>query len=477
MSEMAIMRSSRSVSSGSVAVLGQQPGELGPPGPGPFQLAVEQRSLGVADVEALRCRDEVGPAPAQHLGRLPAGMAGQVGVPHVGVERGRPDIERLRALEPFPDPALQGVAATVGGVLAGARPAHPQGVRRAADDEEVDRELVRCGSVLDVEELDAHPAAHPGGHGLGHGPGVAPGRLVHHCCVHRGPPPREPSTRSGVRVRSSRYHGRAHAARTEGPKVRRAGSPPAHHSRDNGAVKLYRDEAVVLRTHKLGEADRLITLLTRRHGRVRAVAKGVRRTGSRFGARLEPFTLVDVQLYAGRSLHTVTQVVTIETFAQAISADYGRFTAASAMLETTDRLTDEVVDPNQRGFLMLVGALRAMAEGHLPAPLVLDSFLLRTLAISGWAPELQVCAGCGAPGPHHALDVRAGGLVCTSCRRPGAVAVRQAAVEHMIFLLAGDWENVVPAEATIADEAGRLITDTVTWHLERSVRSLSYVER
>lgn len=241
--------------------------------------------------------------------------------------------------------------------------------------------------------------------------------------------------------------------------------------------KLYRDDAIVLRTHPLGEADRIITLLTRRHGKVRAVAKGVRRTGSRFGARLEPFTLIDVQLHAGRNLHTVTQVVTIETFAASISADYSRFTAASAMLETTDRLTDEMVDPSQRGFLMLVGALRSMAAGAIAPPLVLDSFLIRNLALSGWAPELRVCASCGAPGPHHAIDIRAGGLVCTSCRRPGAIAARQSAIEHMIFLLAGDWENVQAADETVAMEAGRIIADTMTWHLERSVRSMSYVER
>lgn len=241
--------------------------------------------------------------------------------------------------------------------------------------------------------------------------------------------------------------------------------------------KLYRDDAIVLRTHPLGEADRIITLLTRRHGKVRAVAKGVRRTGSRFGARLEPFGLIDVQLHTGRTLHTVTQVVTIETFAQQISTDYARFTAASAMLETTDRLTDDVVDPSQRGFLLLVGALRTLAQGRIPPPLVLDAFLLRTLALAGWAPELRVCASCGAPGPHHAHDIRAGGLVCTSCRRPGAVALRQAAVEHMIFLLAGDWKNVLVADDTIALEASRIIADAVTWHLERSVRSLSYVER
>jgi len=147
------------------------------------------------------------------------------------------------------------------------------------------------------------------------------------------------------------------------------------------------------------------------------------------------------------------------------------------MLETTDRLTDEVVDPNQRGFLMLVGALRAMSEGRIAPPLILDSFLIRTLAVSGWAPELRVCATCGADGPHHALDIRAGGLVCTPCRQPGAMAVRQSTIEHLIFLLAGDWENVLTADETVMQEGGRIITDTITWHLERSVRSLSYVER
>ena len=86
---------------------------------------------------------------------------------------------------------------------------------------------------------------------------------------------------------------------------------PARH---NGRVPLYRDEAIVLRTHKLGEADRIITLLTRQHGRVRAVAKGVRRTTSRFGSRLEPFTHVDLQLAEGRNLDVITQAETIEPF-------------------------------------------------------------------------------------------------------------------------------------------------------------------
>lgn len=242
-------------------------------------------------------------------------------------------------------------------------------------------------------------------------------------------------------------------------------------------TKLYRDDAIVLRTHPLGEADRIITLLTRRYGKVRAVAKGVRRTGSRFGARLEPFGLVDVQLHRGRSLHTVTQAVSIESFAQGITADYGRYTAASAMLETTDRLTDEMGDPNPRQFLLLVGGLRTMAAGRIPPDQALDAFMLRTLAYAGWTPELQVCAVCGAEGPHHAFSVAAGGLVCSACRRAGAVAVRQSAIEHLIYLLAGDWDSALAADPTVRAEAGALVSDLITWHLERGVRSLGYVER
>src|SRR5690554_3248610 len=112
------------------------------------------------------------------------------------------------------------------------------------------------------------------------------------------------------------------------------------HGRDNGQMPLYRDEAVVLRTHKLGEADRLVTMLSKRHGKIRAVAKGVRRTASKFGARLEPFMVADVQLYEGRSLDIITQAESIGSYGAAISADYASYTAAHAMVETIDRLTE-----------------------------------------------------------------------------------------------------------------------------------------
>ena len=113
-------------------------------------------------------------------------------------------------------------------------------------------------------------------------------------------------------------------------------------------MSLYRDDGVVLRVQKLGEADRIITILTRRTGRVRAVAKGVRRTKSKFGAGLEPFSHVDCLLYAGRELDIVTQAEIVSPFGSDIVTDYGRYTAGTAMLETAERLTAEEREPSMQ---------------------------------------------------------------------------------------------------------------------------------
>ena len=90
-------------------------------------------------------------------------------------------------------------------------------------------------------------------------------------------------------------------------------------------MPTYREAAVVLRTHKLGEADRIVTMLTRGRGQVRAVAKGVRRTRSKFGARLEPGMVVDVQCYEGRNLDTVTQADSLAAYGEAIAREFERY--------------------------------------------------------------------------------------------------------------------------------------------------------
>ena len=157
----------------------------------------------------------------------------------------------------------------------------------------------------------------------------------------------------------------------------------------------------MLRTHKLGEADRIVTMLSKRHGKVRAVAKGVRRTSSRFGARLEPFMVADVQLYIGRSLDIVQQAESLGSYGADIAAHYDRYTSASAMVETADRLNEAEATPQQ--YLLLVGGLRALARGEHASRSILDSYMLRAMALSGWAPGLTECARCGAPGPHQIL--------------------------------------------------------------------------
>jgi DNA repair protein RecO (recombination protein O) len=249
------------------------------------------------------------------------------------------------------------------------------------------------------------------------------------------------------------------------------------HGHDGRAVSLYRDEAVVLRTQKLGEADRIITLLTRERGKVRAVAKGVRKTRSRLGSRVEPFMLIDVQLYEGRSLDIVTQVETIGGFGLDIVGDYGRYTAGTAMLETADRLTETERDPALQLFLLLAGGLRVLAEGRHDPGLVLDAFLLRALAVSGWAPSFTDCARCGADGPHRALSIQSGGSVCPQCRPAGSVAPHRDTLDLLAALLSADWTVADASEDRRRREASGIVAAYLQWHLERQVRSLRLVER
>jgi DNA repair protein RecO (recombination protein O) len=242
-------------------------------------------------------------------------------------------------------------------------------------------------------------------------------------------------------------------------------------------MTLYRDEGVVLRTQKLGEADRIITVLTRRHGRVRAVAKGVRRTRSKFGATVEPFSHVDLQLYVGRSLDIVNQAESLMSYGDPLAADYPRWTAGTAVLETAERLTAEEKEPALRLFLLVIGALRALVEGEKDPSLVLDAFLLRAMSVAGYAPALFECAGCGAPGPHRAFSVPAGGTVCATCRPPGAASPSPAALALLSDLLTGEWSAALLAEDRTRREGSGLVAAHLQWHLERGLRSLPLVER
>ena len=238
-------------------------------------------------------------------------------------------------------------------------------------------------------------------------------------------------------------------------------------------MPTYRDEVVVLRTHKLGEADRIVTMLSRRHGKLRAVAKGVRRTSSRFGARLEPFMVADVQLYQGRSLDIVQQAESLGSYGAEIAAHYDRYTSAHAMVEAADRLNEAEATPQQ--YLLLVGGLRALSRGEHASRSVLDSYLLRAMALSGWAPGLTECARCGRPGSHDTFIAQQGDIVCSGCAPTGAARIDSATVSLLQSLMAGEWDVVDAASPASTAAASGLIAAYAQWHLERGIRSLSHV--
>ena len=246
-------------------------------------------------------------------------------------------------------------------------------------------------------------------------------------------------------------------------------------------MPTYRDEAIVLRTQKLGEADRIITVLSRRRGKIRAVARGVRRTSSKFGARLEPFSHVDLQFATGRTLDIVTQVESLHAFGQPLAANYPAYTAGQVMLETADRLVDELGEPAVQQFVLLVGALRVLdagtSDGPRPASLILDSYLLRSLAVAGYAPTFTDCARCGVVGPHAACSPAAGGVVCELCRPPGSARPAPATIALLGALLEGRWAATREAGDATAREASGITAAFVSWHLDRNLRSLAHVER
>ncbi|MDQ3147186.1 MAG: DNA repair protein RecO [Actinomycetota bacterium] len=234
---------------------------------------------------------------------------------------------------------------------------------------------------------------------------------------------------------------------------------------------LYRDAGVVLRTIKLGEADRIVTLATASHGKVRAVAKGVRKTKSRFGSRLEPISHVDVLLYAGRELDVVTSTESIDHF-KAVRDDLDRLTRATALLEAVDAVIQEG-EKDPRIYQMLVGALRTLAAGE--APLIVPAFYWKLLAQQGVGPVLDRCASCGTNGPLVAFDLGEGGTLCRACRR--GVPISPEALGLLRRILGGDLLAVL-AEGPSPDgwEVEALATAALEHHLERRLRAVHILD-
>ena len=234
---------------------------------------------------------------------------------------------------------------------------------------------------------------------------------------------------------------------------------------------LYRDRGIVLRSIKLGEADRIVTFLTEARGKVRAVAKGIRRPKSRFGARLEPTSHVALQLYEGRNLDIVTQVETIDAN-RSLREEYGAFTQAIAMLEVVDHVVQER-QANVPLYRMLAAALRTLATD--PVPAVTAAFFWKLLSLEGVHPVLDACARCGDPvagATRVVFDLMEGGVLCRGCAGSASPPVHPEAIALIGRILGGGLRGVLSEPPGPAlREAERLALRAVEHHLERRLRS------
>lgn len=237
------------------------------------------------------------------------------------------------------------------------------------------------------------------------------------------------------------------------------------------ASHLYRDTAVVLRTYKLGESDRIVVLLTEAHGKIRAVAKGVRKTTSKFGARLEPMSHVRLLLSEGRELDIVSQAESVETLRPMLQ-DLDHLTNGIAVLEAADQMTLDR-EPAPHLYRMVVGALRTIGERS--GPLVVPAFYWKLLAADGLRPELDMCVRCGEDAQLVAFDMDQGGALCRNCRTGAPLS--EDALEVMRMILGGRLNEALDLQASrTTHEVAAHATRALEHHIERKLRTVAMFE-
>jgi DNA repair protein RecO (recombination protein O) len=233
-------------------------------------------------------------------------------------------------------------------------------------------------------------------------------------------------------------------------------------------VPLIRDSGVVLRTYKLGEADRIVVILCRDRGKTRAVAKGVRKTKSKFGGRLEPLSHVNLQFHEGRSeLLLVTEAESVEQF-PTIRSDLDRLGQASAMLEVMEHVAPDGA-PNPELYRMLLGGLRSVENRS--SPLVVAAFFLKVLDAEGVGLEMDACTACGSDDELTAIDVSSGGVRCRTHFSGRHLSAGAATILQQVLGGQLAWALNQPA-VPATWEVQEIAQQAMEHHLEREIRSL-----
>jgi DNA repair protein RecO (recombination protein O) len=214
---------------------------------------------------------------------------------------------------------------------------------------------------------------------------------------------------------------------------------------------------------RFGEADRILHLYTPMRGRVSAIAKGVRRTRSRFGGRLEPFSHVDLQLHEGRSdLLTVTGADTIHANAR-LRDDGGALDAAGRACDAVARLF-ESGDPHPEVFHLLCNELRLLEDGPVMATLANQlAFRLKLLVAAGFGPQLSACASCGEREHLAGFSGAAGGVVCEACEA-SAFTLDEAAHAFMVEALGRPLAQAPAVDLRALRQVERAVTDLAEHH-------------
>lgn len=231
-------------------------------------------------------------------------------------------------------------------------------------------------------------------------------------------------------------------------------------------------EAVVLRSIRYGEADRILHLYSRDRGRIGAIAKGARKPKSRFGGRLEPFFRLDLMLHEGRSdLMTVTGVTTVDGYPR-LRSDGAAIGAGARACDAVLRLLD-AAEPNPPAYNLLCRYLELLDAPGDPRAAALEvalSFRLKLALVAGFAPELASCARCGEAEHLAGFSGAAGGVVCGSCEA-GSFGLSEAAHTFMVEALAKPLSEAPAAEPTALRQAERAVGETLEHHAHVQLRA------
>jgi DNA repair protein RecO (recombination protein O) len=246
-------------------------------------------------------------------------------------------------------------------------------------------------------------------------------------------------------------------------------------------MPYYKMRAIVLSTLKLGESDRILRLLSRERGLLSAVAKGIRKTKSKFGGKLEPFTCADLFLYTGKGLDIILQSETVDSF-KGIKSDLRKVACASVIADMTLRC--QLEEPRTEPYELVYYFFQQLDKADSKLKLLLLSFQAKYLTMLGFEPLIKNCCICGRDmilNQGFLFSVSSGGAVCGDCTRAMSYTRRLSAgsvnlLHDLFFNPMQDWQKTDIRSARSLEEVDSLIKAFISYHLEKSLSSYRFLK-